>query len=264
MGEIAGAAPLAVVIPCFRAAASVVPVIGAIGDGVSRIYVVDDGCPDATGQTVREAVRDPRIVVLHNDRNLGVGGAVKRGYAEALRDGAAVVVKLDADGQMDPAAIPRLIEPILAGRADYAKGNRFAPRHLMPAAARRGSRSMPALRRSGNRLLSILHKVVTGYWAVSDPVNGFTAVRASVLRQIDLDRVANCWFFEMDMLCQLNLIDARVEDVPLPAIYCKEVSNLRLSRVLGSFPALALRRLARRLWVKHLAPQTPVLKQRPE
>jgi glycosyltransferase involved in cell wall biosynthesis len=264
MGEIAGSAPIAVVIPCFRAATSIVRVVGAIGDGVSRIYVVDDDCPDASGNTVRERVRDPRVVVLDNDRNLGVGGAVKRGYAEALRDGAEVIVKLDADGQMDPAAIPRLIEPILAGRADYAKGNRFAPSRLMPPASRRGSRSMPALRKSGNRLLSVLHKVVTGYWEVADPVNGFTAVRASVLRRIDLDRVADCWFFEMDMLCQLNLVDARVEDVPLPAFYCTEVSNLRLSRVVGSFPALALNRLARRLWVKHLAPQAPVLSQRPE
>jgi glycosyltransferase involved in cell wall biosynthesis len=264
MAEGADAAPLAVVIPCFRAATSVVPVIEAISERVSRIYVVDDGCPDATGRIVRTTVRDPRVVVLHNDRNLGVGGAVKRGYEEALRDGAAVVVKLDADGQMDPAAIPRLIEPILTGRADYTKGNRFAPRRLMPPASRRGSRSMPALRKSGNRLLSVLHKAVTGYWDVSDPVNGFTAVRASVLRRIDLDRVANCWFFEMDMLCQLNLIDARVEDVPLPAFYCKEVSNLRLSRVLGSFPALALHRLARRLWRKHFAPRTPTLARRPE
>jgi glycosyltransferase involved in cell wall biosynthesis len=264
MVEVAGVATLAVVIPCFRAATSVVRVIGAIGDEVSRIYVVDDGCPDATGKAVRQDVRDPRVVVLHNDRNLGVGGAVKRGYTEALRDGATVVVKLDADGQMDPAAIPRLIEPILAGRADYTKGNRFAPRRLMPPAGRQGSRSMPPLRKSGNRLLSVLHRVVTGYWGVADPVNGFTAVRASVLRRIDLDRVADCWFFEMDMLCQLNLIDARVEDVPLPAFYCNEVSNLRLSRVLGRFPVLALSRLARRLWVKHLAPQASALAERPE
>jgi glycosyltransferase involved in cell wall biosynthesis len=264
MGEIARVAPLAVVIPCFRAASSIIPVIRAIGDGISRIYVVDDNCPDATGRTVHQRVRDPRVVVLYNDRNLGVGGAVKRGYVEALRDGAAVVVKLDADGQMDPAAIPRLVEPILAGRADYAKGDRFAPRRLMPPASRRGSRSMPALRKGGNRLLSVLHKMVTGYWDVSDPVNGFTAIRASVLRRIDLERVANCWFFEMDMLCQLNLVGARVEDVPFPAFYCKEVSNLRLSRVLGSFPALALNRLARRLWAKYLAPRTPTLTQRPE
>jgi glycosyltransferase involved in cell wall biosynthesis len=256
------AVPLAVVIPCFRAAASVGRVIAGIGEGVGRIYVIDDGCPDATGQAVLDEVRDPRVVVLHNPRNLGVGGAVKRGYAEALRDGAAVIVKLDADGQMDPDLIPLLTRPIRDGRADYAKGNRFAPQHLMPPVRRSGSRTMPPVRKAGNRLLSTVHKAVTGYRHVADPANGFTAIRAAVLCRIDLDRVADCWFFETDMLFQLNLAGARVEDVPLPAFYCDEVSNLRLSDVLVRFPALALSRLARRLWVKRLAP--PALAERAE
>ncbi|HEX6912274.1 MAG TPA: glycosyltransferase family 2 protein, partial [Longimicrobium sp.] len=122
---------VAVVIPAYRAASTVADVVARVPAGIWRIYVVDDGCPEATGD-VAAALADPRVHVLRNPRNLGVGGAMKRGYARALRDGAGIVVKLDADGQMDPAFIPLLVAPLLAGRADYAKGNRFAPPHRTP------------------------------------------------------------------------------------------------------------------------------------
>ena len=75
---------------------------------------VDDGCPEESGKFVESEIRDGRVRVLFNERNLGVGGAVKAGYRAALAAGAEVVVKLDGDGQMDPALIPLLVEPVLA------------------------------------------------------------------------------------------------------------------------------------------------------
>jgi dolichol-phosphate mannosyltransferase len=241
---------VAVVIPCFRAGATVERVIGRIGPGVDRIYAVDDNCPDGSGARI-EGLADPRLVVLRNDRNLGVGGAVKRGYAAALRDRADVIVKLDADGQMDPAFIPFLTAPILAGRADYAKGNRFALSRHMPPASDPAGRGMPPVRRLGNSLLSFLHKGVTGYWNIVDPTNGYTAIHRRALESLDLERVADCYFFETDMLFQLNLVDAVVQDVPLPARYCGEVSSLRVRRVALRFPRLALSRFCRRVAVKY-------------
>jgi glycosyltransferase involved in cell wall biosynthesis len=245
---------VAVVIPSFRAAATIGAVLREIGPEVEHIYVVDDGCPDSTGdRTLRDSV-DPRVVVLHNNRNLGVGGAMKRGYARALADGAEIVVKLDADGQMDPRHIPRLIAPVLGGRADYAKGNRFAPARLMPSGSSpRALSSMPAARRLGNMAFSVLHKAATGYWRIGDPANGYTAVHARALERMGIEALADCFFFETDMLFRLNLVDAVVADVALPACYPGSGSSLSLRRVAPRFAVMTASRLVRRLRAKYFA-----------
>jgi dolichol-phosphate mannosyltransferase len=242
---------LAVVIPSFRAAATIKAVLADIGPEVGRIYVVDDGCPDETGHHVLDHVADPRVTVLHNGRNLGVGGAMKRGYRRALADGAEIVIKVDADGQMDPAYIPILIAPILRGEADYSKGNRLAPARLMPPGTPDNAlKAMPPARRAANRLLSVIHKAATGYWRIDDPANGYTAIHAEALERLDLDALADCYFFETDMLFGLNLIGASVADVPLPARYSSEVSSVSLRRVAPRFGALITRRFFERVTAK--------------
>jgi dolichol-phosphate mannosyltransferase len=245
---------IAVVIPSFRAAGTIGAVLRSIGPEVGRIYVVDDGCPDSTGERALRDNSDPRIVVLRNPRNLGVGGAMKRGYARALADGAEIVVKLDADGQMDPRHIERLIAPIVAGRADYCKGNRFAPAQLMPSGSPpRALRTMPPARRAGNMAFSMLHKAATGYWRIGDPANGYTAIHARALERIGLDALADCFFFETDMLFRLNLVDAVVADVALPACYPGSGSSLSLRRVAPRFAIMTASRLVRRLRAKYFA-----------
>ncbi|HEX6374317.1 MAG TPA: glycosyltransferase family 2 protein [Allosphingosinicella sp.] len=243
---------VAVVIPSFRAAGTIGAVLRDIGREVGRIYVVDDGCPDATGDRALRDHADSRLVVLHNPRNLGVGGAMKRGYARALADGARIVVKLDADGQMDPRHIPLLIAPILDGAADYAKGNRFAPARLMPSGSSpRALSAMPPARRAANMALSLLHKAATGYWRIGDPANGYTAIHADALERIGLDALADCFFFETDMLFRLNLVDAVVADVALPACYPGSGSSLRLRRIAPRFAWMIASRCVRRLRAKY-------------
>ncbi len=239
---------LAVVIPSFRAAATIGAVLRAIGPEVARIYVVDDGCPDSTGERALRDNEDDRIAVLRNPRNLGVGGAMKRGYARALADGAEIVVKLDADGQMDPRHIQRLIAPILEGRADYCKGNRFAPAGLMPSGSSPlALKSMPPARRAGNMAFSVLHKAATGYWRIGDPANGYTAIHARALERIGLEALADCFFFETDMLFRLNLVEAVVADVALPACYPGSGSSLSLRRIAPRFALMTADRFVRRL-----------------
>jgi len=243
---------IAAVVPSFRAADTVCDVVRRIGPAVERIYVIDDACPDGSGAAVAAAFPDGRVTVLRNARNLGVGGAVKRGYRQALADGMDIAVKIDADGQMDPAAIPALVAPIVAGAADYAKGNRFDRSHpIARAAAPAGSRRMPAGRRLGNNVASFLHKWITGYWHIADPANGYTALHRTALERLDLDRLADCYFFETDMLFQLGLADAVVVDVAVPARYGSERSGLRIRNVLLKYPLLALRRCVRRIWIKY-------------
>src|SRR5690606_31893885 len=122
----APAVPLiAVVIPSFKVKAQILGVLAAIPREVSLVLVVDDACPQESGRFVQASCADPRVVTLFNEVNLGVGGAVLHGYREAIRRGATVIVKIDGDGQMDPGLLPFFIHPILAGEADYTKGNRF-------------------------------------------------------------------------------------------------------------------------------------------
>lgn len=231
---------ISVVVPCYHARDTVLDVLAAIGPAVARVYVVDDGCPEHTGQHVRRHCGDPRVQVLFNERNLGVGGATLRGYRAALADNSEVVVKLDADGQVDPALIPGLAAPVLAGRCDYAKGNRFFDLRYL--------RDMPASRLFGNAALSLVTKLSSGYWPVMDPTNGFTAIHKRVLAHLPLERLAHDWFFESDMLFRLGILRAVVLDVPMPARYGAERSLLRITQVLARFPLEHLHRFVKRLF----------------
>ncbi len=214
---------IAVVIPCYQVRERVLAVLAAIGPECNAIYVVDDACPEKTGDHVEAECRDPRVRVVRNESNLGVGGATLAGYQAALDDSAEVIVKCDGDGQMNPALIPRLVQPILDGEADYAKGNRFFELE--------GIDAMPKLRLFGNSLLSFLSKLSSGYWNVFDPTNGFTAIHGAVARALPFDRISRGYFFESDLLFRLGTLRAVVCDVPMPAIYQNERSSLVIRRV---------------------------------
>lgn len=218
---------IAVVIPCFRVTQHVLDVIARIGPEVSRIFAVDDACPDGSGRFIAEQVRDPRVIVVFREKNGGVGAATLSGYEAALVDGADIIVKIDGDGQMDPALIERFIHPIAIGRCDYTKGNRFFDLC--------GVEKMPRMRLFGNAVLSFATKFSTGYWNVFDPTNGYTAIHARVVRHLALDKISQRYFFETDMLFRLNIIRAVVQDVPMHAKYGDEVSHLKIGRVLPEF-----------------------------
>lgn len=230
---------IAVVIPCYRVSAHVLGVIAGIGGEVRDIIVVDDACPDASGDHVEAACADPRVRVVRHTANRGVGGAVLTGYRTALELGADIIVKVDGDGQMDPSLIPVIARPVVEGRADYAKGNRF---HSVW-----NVRQMPAARLFGNAMLSFLTKLSSGYWSIFDPTNGFTAIHAEALKRLELANVSERYFFESDMLINLGNIRAVVADVPMEARYADETSNLRIGAVLGQFFTKNLRELTKRL-----------------
>lgn len=234
---------IAVVIPSYKVTRHILGVIAGIGPEVSRIYVVDDKCPDGSGKLVREACQDRRVVVLEHDVNQGVGGAVITGYRAAIADGAKVIVKVDGDGQMDASLIPSFVAPLLAGEADYAKGNRFFNLERI--------RAMPPLRLFGNAMLSLLTKVSSGYWDLFDPTNGYTAIHADAARFLPFDKISRRYFFETDMLFRLNTLGAVVVDVPMDAVYGDEVSNLKISRIITEFAAKHVRNFGKRLFYNY-------------
>lgn len=235
---------IAIVIPCFRVRDQILQVIAGIGPEVGWIYVVDDACPEQSGDWVKANCSDPRVTVLTHAQNQGVGGATLTGYRHAIASGAEAVVKLDGDGQMDPALILRIAGPLLAGHADYAKGNRF---HRLAFV-----RGMPWVRLIGNAMLSFMTKLSSGYWQIADPTNGFTAIRRELLAELELERIARRYFFESDLLYHLNQLRAVVVDVPMQARYEGEPSSLRPMRVIGPFLQGHLRNTVRRIGYSYL------------
>lgn len=231
---------VAVIIPAYRAAETIQKVIGGIPRWIDAIYVVDDASPDETAARARSAP-DPRVRLISHEVNQGVGGAMVTGYRAALNDGMEICVKMDADDQMDPAYLSALIDPLVAGHADYAKSNRFHD----AAALRR----MPLIRRLGNAGLSFLIKAASGQWRIFDPTNGYTAIHRAALAALELGKLHPRYFFESSMLIRLREIDAVVEDVPMPARYGEERSDLSVGRALIEFSWLLLRHGFRRvLW----------------
>jgi len=234
---------IAVVIPSYRVRGQIMDVLDGMPPEVARIFVVDDACPDGSGDHVEEHCSDRRVSVLRNLENLGVGGAVLAGYHAALEWGAEIIVKVDGDGQMDPALLPYFIDPILRGEADYTKGNRFFDLGNI--------RSMPPVRIFGNAVLSFMAKLSSGYWDVFDPTNGFTAIHADVVRRLPFNRISQRYFFESDMLFRLGTLRAVVVDVPMDARYDGETSNLHVSRVLGPFLRGHLRNFGKRIFYNY-------------
>lgn len=235
---------LAVVIPAYCVEGEIDAVLRSLPGYLRHVIVVDDASKDATVQAVARRQRaDRRILLVRHESNQGVGGAVVTGFRKALELGAQVVVKLDGDGQMDPAHIPELVTPLLAGKADYAKGNRFRDVESL--------RHMPLVRRIGNLGLSFLTKAATGYWNCFDPTNGFFAIRAEILAQLPLDRLDRRYFFETSMLAYLYLSNAYVLDVPIPARYRGERSYLSVRRALFEFPVKLLATALRRILLKY-------------
>jgi dolichol-phosphate mannosyltransferase len=234
---------IAAVVPCYRVRERIGGVLAAIGPEVARIYVVDDACPEKTGDHVEATIRDQRVRVVRNAANLGVGGAVKAGMLAALADGADVIVKIDGDGQMDPALIPALVRPIVEERADYTKGNRFFELEDLAA--------MPRLRLFGNALLSLVSKAASGYWDLMDPTNGFVAIHARVAERLPLGKIADDYFFESDMLFRLGTLRAVVLDMPMVARYDGAPSSLRVGNVALRFPARYLGRFFKRVFYNY-------------
>lgn len=234
---------VAVVIPCYKVRDHILNVIEKIGSEVDRIFVVDDGCPEGSWEAVESRAGDARVRIIRNETNLGVGGAVMAGYLAAVHDGCDVIVKIDGDGQMDPALIPNFVKPILAGEADYTKGNRFFRLE--------GVRSMPGVRILGNGVLSFMAKFSTGYWNLFDPTNGYTAIHARVVSCLPLDKVSSRYFFETDMLFRLNTLGAVVVDIPMAAHYGDEVSNLKIRQILCEFIAKHLRNAFKRIFYNY-------------
>jgi glycosyltransferase involved in cell wall biosynthesis len=235
---------LVAVVPAYNLDESIIELIDKLVLVVSHVILVDDKCPKNVGAFVENYYNDSRVQVVYNPQNLGVGGAVKNGYRTALELGADIVIKVDGDGQMDPSEIPNLVAPIIANQADYTKGNRFYTLKSLKV--------MPRKRLLGNSVLGIMNKFSTGYWNISDPNNGFTAISSDALVNLDLDEISNSYFFESDMLFRLYCNRAVVRDIPMMSIYGDEKSSLSITRAIFEFFFKHIRNAFKRFFYSYI------------
>lgn len=240
-----GCKTVGVVIPAFEVSEWLPGVVRAIPEFVDHVAIVDDCSRDDT-RTVAQGLAsgDPRVHVIAREHNGGVGAAMKAGYRFLLSLGCEVLVKVDGDGQMDPRQMDSLVDPLVDGWADYAKGSRLSTRADIGA--------MPFHRLLGSIALTVLTKAASGYWQMLDPQNGYVAVTSATLEQLDMDRIDDRYFFENSMLIGLNITRARCMDVHMPAAYGGESSSMSIGRVMLDFPPKLLRGFCRRMLKRHL------------
>jgi glycosyltransferase involved in cell wall biosynthesis len=234
---------ISVVVPAYNEEAFIVSVINDVPDFVDHIIVVDDCSTDTTFDKI-STCPDGRVIALKTPENQGVGGATVIGYKKALELESDIVVKIDGDGQMPAEYMPLLLDAIIEKGYDYSKGNRFLHGEALS--------SMPRHRLIGNIVLTFMSKLASGNWHIFDPQNGYTAINANALQSLNLEEIHKGYFFENDMLVQINLHDYRVTDVSMPARYGGEQSDIKLINTSLMFPLLFIRRFFFRIYHKYV------------
>jgi glycosyltransferase involved in cell wall biosynthesis len=255
----------AVVVPAYNEAGFVGDTIASVPGFVDRVYAVDDGSTDDTWAEIRAAAdvvadvsppagapgrdddaadHDGRVVAIQHERNRGVGGAIKTGYQHARAERIDLTAVMGGDGQMEPTVLGDLFDPIVEGRADYTKGNRFLDRT--------GRESMPAHRFVGNAVLGALTKVASGYWTCGDPQSGYTAISLHALETADIDGMYEFYGYCNDLLVKLNVARLRVVDVPRPITYGDEESHIRYRSYVPRVSLMLLRNFLGRLRTNYL------------
>ncbi|WP_136590425.1 glycosyltransferase family 2 protein [Salinigranum halophilum] len=244
---------VAVVVPAYNEASFIADVLRDVPEYVDRIYAVDDCSTDDTRREIERTAADlnartggsfDRVVALAHEENRGVGGAIKTGYERARDDDVDVTAVMAGDGQMDPDELERFLDPIIDGRADYTKGNRLWRRDHWE--------SMSGWRQFGNRLLTLLTRIASGYWEMSDPQNGYTAISKHALETVPLEDLYEDYGFANDLLVHLNVNDLRIADVPHEAVYGDEESDIAYASFVPQLSVLLLRDFCWRLKTNYL------------
>ncbi|WP_435099575.1 glycosyltransferase family 2 protein [Halorubrum sp. N11] len=244
-----------VVVPAYNESGRIGEVIETMPGYVDRIYAVDDASTDETWAEMRDCARrinsraaqsspergagPSRVVTIQHERNRGAGAAVKTGYSRALDDGVDVIAVMDGDGQMDPAHLERIVDPVAAGEVTYAKGNRLS--------SRRDYERMSRWRLFGNILLTFLTRISSGYWEVTDPQNGFTAISNDGLRQVRFERLCDDYGFLNHLLFALNLDRREIADISHPSVYGDETSTIRYATFVPRLSTLLAKNFVERI-----------------
>lgn len=236
---------IGVVVRAYNEEKFIASVINSIPDFVDNIYVANDASTDNTPNIISELSKyDSRLIQINRPVRGGVGAATISGFEKALCDNNEIVVIIDGDGQMDPTMIDQFLDPLISDKADYVKGNRLS--------SREHKEEMPAWRAFGNSILTILNRIASGYWNISDPQNGYAAITKNTLVKLDLDKINKGFAYENDILVKLNVIGAKVMDIPHPAVYRNQNSKISYPQFILATSWLLFSDFFWRVWKKYL------------
>ena len=246
---------IGVVVPAYNEEGFVGEVIETVPSFVDRVYVVDDCSTDGTWAEIQRAKERTRqkvvadggpdgdfVVPIQHEENRGVGGAIKTGYLRAREEDIDVVAVMGGDGQMDPDDLDRIVDPVVEGRADYVKGNRFVREEHYA--------EMPRFRYVGNRILTYLTKIASGYWHVGDPQMGYTAISREALDAVDVEEMYEFYGYCNDLIVRLSANDQRILDVPVYLKYGEEESDIDYTEYIPRVSAMLFLMFVWRLTVK--------------
>lgn len=280
-----------VVVPCYNEETQIGMVIESMPEFVDRIIVINDHSKDNTKEVVENyfgkkgssAIPAPPPIpesniynqaeialmkrekeewksfpphqIIHRDnndkivmidmlKNSGKGNAVAIGYKWAKENKIDCTAIMDGDGQMDPSELESLCTPIVKGEVDYVKGNRLSHPESI--------RHIPMIRFFGNSVLSILTKIASGYWNVSDAQTGYTAISHNALRIIDVTDIYPYYGVPNDVLIKLNIGNCTVREVNIKPVYrIGEKSKMKIGTVIPKISLLLLKSFFKRLWIKY-------------
>lgn len=236
-----------VVVPVYNEDVLIRKVIDTMPDFVDKIIVIDDHSTDGTAQVIQEleANHPGRVVSIRHTVNQGVGGAIASGYKWCRDNNADVAVVMAGDAQMDPADLPVLLDPVVSGKADYAKGNRLFTGDAW--------QQIPRVRYLGNSAMSLFTKIASGYWRIADSQCGYTAASREILSTINWDRMYKRYGQPNDLLVRLNIYNFRVCDVKVKPVYnIGEKSGIKPIRMIPKLSMLLLKLFFYRMWEKYI------------
>ncbi|MDA8130295.1 MAG: glycosyltransferase family 2 protein [Elusimicrobia bacterium] len=206
---------ISLVIPAYNEEKLISSTLAGVPPLVDKVYVVDDVSPDRQAEVVLEyAKKDPRVTLLRHTVNQGPGGGIITGYRQSAADGYDIAMVVGGDNQMQLAEAAQFLDPLIDGRADYSKGNRFMDSKLEDTLSK-----MPKVRLFGNWLITALTKISSGYYKTMDVVDGYTAITKKAIETINWDRAWKGYGYPMDFLVRMNAYSLRIVDIPRTAVY---------------------------------------------
>ncbi len=239
---------IGVVVPCYNEETQIGIVIGTMPDFVDHIVIVDDNSKDKTSEIVESyKAKQPegRIQLIRHSENRGVGGAISSGYIWCRDNGIDAAAVMAGDAQMDPADLPELLDPVVEGRADYSKGNRLITGDAW--------NRIPKVRYFGNTSLTLMTKVASGYWHVTDSQTGYTVLNRRGLKMLPIENIYRSYGMPNDFLVTLNIYDMRVVDIPINPLYgVGEKSKMVISKTVFSLFALMTKLFLKRMFWKYI------------
>ena len=237
---------IGIVVPAYNEETQIERTVKTMPDYVDRIIVVDDMSKDRTAEIVERLEKeDNRVLLIQHEKNGGVGKAIGTGYIWCRENNIDIAVVMAGDGQMDPDDMPGLLDPVVEDRVDYTKGNRLITGEAW--------KKIPRIRYLGNSALTLLTKIASGYWHVTDSQTGYTALNRKALSMLPLEGIYPRYGMPNDFLVTCNIYNMRVMDVPIKPVYdIGEKSGIRITKVLFSLPLLLIRLFSRRMIQKYI------------